>query len=108
MYEYTRMVYYYETDKMGIVHHANYLLLLEEARTHYFNDNNLAYAETERLGVMSPVTDYTLIFKHPARYGDSYTVRLRIAQYTGVRFRVAYTVVNQDGEILLEGENTCA
>jgi len=105
MYEYTRMVYYYETDKMGVVHHSNYLRWLEEARTHFFNDNDLAYAVTESLGVMCPITDVALKYKYPARYGDSFTVRLQMTKYSGVRFRVAYTVVNQDGNVLIEGES---
>jgi acyl-CoA thioester hydrolase len=105
MYEYTRLVYYYETDKMGVVHHSNYVRWLEEARTFYFNDMNLAYVETEKLGLMCPITDINLKFKYPARYGESFTVRLRMIKYTGVRFRMAYIVVNQDGEVLLEGES---
>lgn len=105
MYEYTRDVYYYETDKMGVVHHSNYVRWLEEARTFYFNDVNLAYVETESYGVMSPVTDMSLKFLRPARYGDKFTVRLRMVKYTGVRFRMAYTIVNQDGVGLLEAES---
>ena len=105
MYEYSRDVYYYETDKMGVVHHSNYVRWLEEARTNFFNDADLAYVETESYGVMSPVTDMSLKFKYPARFGDRFTVRLRMTKYTGVRFRVAYTVVNQNGDILLEGES---
>ena len=105
MYEYTRPVYYYETDKMGVVHHSNYARWLEEARTFFFNDMNLAYVETERLGVICPITDISMKYKHPARYGDDFTVQLRMTKYTGVRFRVAYTVVDQDGDLLLEGES---
>jgi len=105
MYEYTRPVYYYETDKMGVVHHSNYARWLEEARTFFFNDMNLAYVETERLGVICPITDISMKYKHPARYGDDFTVQLRMTKYTGVRFRVVYTVVDQDGDLLLEGES---
>jgi len=105
MYEYTRPVYYYETDKMGVVHHSNYVRWLEEARTFFFNDANLAYFETESYGIMSPVTDVNLKFKHPARYGDSFTVRLQMTKYTGVRFRVSYITVNQNGEVLCEGDS---
>jgi len=106
MYEYTREVYFYETDKMSVVHHSNYLRWLEEARTFYFNDHNLAYVETERYGVMSPITEASLKFKYPARFGDSFTVKLKVVKYTGVRFFVEYIVVNQDGDVLLEG-NSC-
>jgi len=105
MYEYTREVYYYETDQMGVVHHSNYLRWLEEARNFFFNDMDLAYIETERSGVMSPVTDISLKFKRPARFGDKFTVRLQLTKYTGVRFRVAYTIVNQNGEVLVDGES---
>jgi acyl-CoA thioester hydrolase len=105
MYEYTREVYYYETDRMGVVHHSNYIRWMEEARTFYFNETNLAYVETEGYGVMSPVTDVSVKFKNFAKYGDRFTVRLRLILYTGVRFRMDYTIVNQDGDVLLEGES---
>ena len=105
MYEYSRPVYYYETDKMGVVHHSNYARWLEEARTFFFNDKDLAYVETEEYGVMSPVTDMSLKFKYPAKYGDIFTVRLKLSVYTGVRFRVEYTVVNQNGDVLVEGDS---
>ena len=105
MYEYTRDVFYYETDKMGVVHHSNYVRWLEEARTNFFNDANLAYQETEEYGVMSPVTDMNLKFKYFARFGDTFTVRTRMTKYTGVRFRMAYSVVNQNGDVMLEGES---
>ena len=105
MYEYTRAVYYYETDKMGVVHHSNYTRWLEEARTAFFDDMDLAYVVTESYGIMSPVTDISLKFKRPARFGERFTVRLRMTKYTGVRFRVEYTVVNQDEEVLAEGES---
>jgi len=105
MYEYTRMVFYYETDKMGVVHHSNYVRWLEEARTFFFDEKNLSYFETEGYGVMSPITDINLKYKLPARYGDSFTVRLQMTKYTGVRFKIAYSVVNQDGDILVEAES---
>ena len=105
MYEYTRPVYYYETDKMGVVHHSNYARWLEEARTFYFNDMDLAYIVTESYGIMCPVIDMNLKFKYPARYGDSFTVRVKLAKYTGVRFRMEYVVVNQNGDVLVEGES---
>jgi len=105
MYEYSRPVFYYETDKMGVVHHSNYIRWLEEARTRFFDDNDLAYVVTESLGVMSPITDISVKYKFPAKFGDVFTVKLIMTKYTGVRFRVDYIVVNQDGDILLEGES---
>ena len=105
MYEYSRAVYYYETDQMGVVHHSNYIRWLEEARTEFFDEMDLAYTVTESYGVMSPVIDINIKFKLSARFGDRFTVRLRMIQYTGVRFRVKYIVVNQNDEVLIEGES---
>ena len=105
MYEYSRPVYYYETDKMGVVHHSNYIRWLEEARTCFFDDADLSYFETERYGVLSPVTDISIKYMHPAQFGDTFTVRLRLIKYTGVRFRVSYGVINQNGVTLIEGES---
>jgi len=105
MYEYTRPVYYYETDKMGVVHHSNYLRWLEEARTFFFNEKNLAYVETESYGVLCPITEANIKFKYPARFGDDFTIKLKLTKYTGVRFEVEYIVVNQNGDVLLEGKS---
>jgi len=90
---------------MGVVHHSNYVRWLEEARTFYFDDHDLAYVETERLGVMSPIIDIDLKYKYPAKYGDDFVVQINMIKYTGVRFCMAYTVMNQNGRILLEGES---
>ena len=108
MYEYSRPVFYYETDQMGVVHHSNYARWLEEARTYFFDEHDLAYVVTESLGVMSPITDLNVKFKFPAKFGDVFTVKLRLIKYTGVRFRVEYEIVNQDGKLLLDGESTHA
>jgi len=78
---------------------------MEEARTFCFNNIGLAYVETERLGLMAPMTDIRLKYKRPARYGDTFTVRLRVTEYTGVRYRIAYTILNQEGDILVEAES---
>jgi len=104
MFEYTRPVHYYETDKMGMVHHSNYIRWMEEARTFYFNDAGLAYSVTESYGIMSPVTDLSATYRSPARYGENFTVRLKVIKYSGTRFRVAYTISNEDGAVLCEAE----
>ena len=105
MFEYTRDVFYYETDKMGVVHHSNYIRWLEEARTKYFAQMGLPYEKTEEMGVLSPVIGLNVQFLHFARFGDTYTVRLRLIKYTGVRFTVKFTIVNQADVPLFEGES---
>ena len=51
-WEYNRRVKYYETDRMGVVHHSNYLRLLEDARMDWLGDNLISYSELEKSGVI--------------------------------------------------------
>lgn len=53
-WEYNRRVKYYETDRMGVVHHSNYLRLLEDARMDWLGDNLISYSELEKSGVIIP------------------------------------------------------
>jgi len=108
MYEYSRDIFYYETDRMGVVHHSNFVRWLEEARTAYFAEIGLPYDDTERRGLMSPITALNVRFLGFARFGDRFTVRVRMTRYTGVRFFVRYTVVNQNGDMLFEGDSAHA
>ena len=55
MYIFERKINYYETDKMGIVHHSNYIRFFEEARCRLLEDSGLPYDLMEAKGIMSPV-----------------------------------------------------
>ena len=55
MKTYLRTVNYYETDKMGVVHHSNYIRYFEEARTYFMEQVGYPYERLEREGIMSPV-----------------------------------------------------
>ena len=101
-------MYYYETDTMSVVHHSNFVRWLEEARTEYFDSAGFSYAKTESLGVMSPVTGMQLNFKSFARYGDTFTVRLKMIKYTGVRFIIAFSITDQNDTLLFDGQSTHA
>jgi acyl-CoA thioester hydrolase len=105
MFEYSREVFYYETDSMKVVHHSNYIRWFEEARSAYFAEIGMPYHITESLGVMAPVVSVNLRFKRPARFGERFTVRTRMTKYTGAKFIMEYTAINGEGELLCEGES---
>jgi acyl-CoA thioester hydrolase len=67
-------VRYAETDQMGVVHHANYVIWCELARTHLCELSGHRYADLDRLGYLLMVTGFELRYRRPARYGD--TVRV--------------------------------
>ena len=67
---YRRRVQYYETDRMGIVHHSNYIRWFEEARTDFLRNNGIVYSDLEQSGVMIPVVNVSCRFRTPARYDE--------------------------------------
>ena len=70
-------VRYAETDQMGVVYHANYLVWMEIGRTKLIEDLGYTYAQLESDGFLSPVTDLSIQYKASMRYGQKATVRTR-------------------------------
>ena len=89
---YTRRVAYYETDQMGIVHHANYIRWFEEARDSYVRDYGIDYALVEAQGILMPVTAVTCKYKTPARYNEVVEIRVRLRHFNGVKLRYEYEI----------------
>lgn len=91
---YKRHAYYYETDKMGIVHHSNYVRILEEARVDFMNKAGIPFTEVESRGLMIPVLSVGVEYKYPLRFDDEFEVVCSIAEFNGCKFSVRYIVNN--------------
>ena len=89
---YSRHAYYYETDKMGIVHHSNYVRILEEARVDLLNKLDMPFTEIEARGLMIPVLSVSLEYKFPLRFDDEFEVRCRAEEFNGCKFTISYEV----------------
>lgn len=98
-------VRYAETDQMGVVYHANYLVWFELGRTTLISDLGFRYHEIEAQGVVAPVLDIQVSFKKPARYGDQITVKTWVVDYDGLRITYGYEVVNQNNEVCVTGSS---
>lgn len=106
MYIYSRKVNYYETDKMGIVHHSNYIRFFEEARCVLLEEAGLPYDVMEANGIMSPVLGVTCKYKQHVTFGDTIEVHSYLKDFTGVRFTVAYELFNKNtGVLCVTGES---
>ena len=90
MFDYMRKAQYHETDQMGIIHHANYVKWMEEARVAYLTNIGFGYRKMEELGVVSPVTGISLDYLKPVRFDDDVRIRLTIRRYTGVVLEFSY------------------
>ncbi|SFM36946.1 acyl-CoA thioester hydrolase [Gracilibacillus orientalis] len=97
-------VRYQETDQMGVVYHANYLIWFEIGRTAFIEELGFKYHEMEGKGVVSPVVDANIQFKHPIRYGDDAYVETWLEKYNGIRTTYGYQILDQDGNVAVTGE----
>ena len=102
-------VRYAETDQMGIVHHSNYAVWFEAARTALFRQQGTSYADIEKAGALLPLYELQCRFIAPAQYGDTVTVESRVSQLTRTRMHLDYTVRRSaDGTVLATGSTAHA
>ena len=101
LHEIEILVRYSETDQMGIVHHASYLIWLEEGRTALMGAMGLPYHEIERSGIGFGVRKVDVRYRQAARYGDRILVRTTLAETRGASLRFRYEVVRAGDETLL-------
>ena len=95
-------VRYAETDQMGVVHHSNYLVWFELARTRLCEQVGLHYAEIERRGHFLMVTEATVSYRLGARYGDRVTIECWLERLASRGASFAYRVRRGD-ELLADG-----
>ena len=91
---YKRRAYYYETDKMGIVHHSNYVRWLEEARVHMLSEVGYTFAKMEEQGIMMPVLSVECQYKYPIRFDEEFEIQPIVIKFNGCRLSVEYCVIN--------------
>lgn len=104
-FKYERKINYYETDKMGIVHHSNYIRFLEETRVVWMENANMPFEELEKIGITIPVLGVNCEYKKHVTFGDTIIIKPFVKEYTGVRLTVGYEVTNKEnGKIVLLGE----
>lgn len=96
-------VHYYETDKMGVVHHSNYIRWFEDARIAWLEQAGTPFVDVEAEGVISPVVGLTADYKHPSVFGDRIRVYVTCTKFNGIRLEYAYRAVRDDGQLVMTG-----
>jgi acyl-CoA thioester hydrolase len=105
--EVTIRVRYAETDRMGLLHHANYLVYFEQARIELLRQQGVSYRDLEDQGYLLVLTRVEVKYMRPAQYDDLLTIRTTVARSTMVRIDHRYEVF-RDGVQLAEGATTLA
>ena len=103
--EITIRVRYAETDRMGLLHHANYLVYFEQGRTELLRARGLSYRDLEDQGYLLVLTRIQVRYRSPARYDDLLTLRTTVVRTTSVKIEHRYELL-RDGLLLAEGETT--
>lgn len=91
---YVRKANYYETDKMAIVHHSNYIRFLEEARIHMLEVAGYPLDKMEADGVWIPVLEAECCYKFPLRFGDEFEVIPKVTYFNGCKLELSYEIIN--------------
>ena len=102
MTTYTHKIQYYETDMMGVVHHANYIHWMEEARIDFMDQLGFPYAAMEAQGVLSPVKSVACEYKTPCVFGDTVSVSVSVKSFDGVVMAIRYKMCNGQGTVVCE------
>ena len=104
MKPYIHKVQYYETDKMGITHHSNYVRWMEEARIEFLDQIGWSYVRMEEEGIISPVLAVNCRYKHSTTFSDEISVTVKVKEFKGVRLILEYTMKNRkDDFVVLTG-----
>lgn len=100
-------VRYAETDQMGYVHHANYLVYFEMGRIELLRAAGMDYGAFERSGYFLVIVNAQIRYRSPARYDDELVLHTRLERTTPVRIEHGYRLL-RGSTLLAEGSTTLA
>ena len=104
-FTFERKINYYETDRMGIVHHSNYIRYMEEARCAWLENMGIPFTLLEENGITIPVLGVNVTYKHHVTFGETIIIKIFIKDYNSVRMTVGYEITNKEnGQVVLNGE----
>lgn len=105
MEPYVHKVNYYETDKMGITHHSNYIRFMEEARVDFLERIGYGFETLEAQGIVSPVTNIECNYKKTTTFADKIEIKVGVLKLTPIRFSIWYEM-SCNGEVAFTGTSS--
>lgn len=94
-FEFAREINYYETDRMGVVHHSNYIRFLEETRCYWLKNIDMPFELLEENGITIPVLEVKCLYKYHVTFGDTIIIKPCAKEYSGVRMTIGYDVIDK-------------
>jgi acyl-CoA thioester hydrolase len=99
-------VRYGETDQMGYCYYGIYAQYFEIGRVETMRSLGISYKKMEEEGIMLPVSEYQVRYKHPAYYDDQLTICTIIKEINGARIVFTYELINETGRLIATAETT--
>jgi acyl-CoA thioester hydrolase len=99
-------VNYSETDQMGVVYHARYLVWLDIARTEHLRQSGMSYRELEESGLRLAVSEVVIRYRQPARYDDPVRIRCWVRALASRKVDFGYAIEHADDGRLLATAST--
>ncbi len=106
--DYLHIVQYYETDKMGITHHSNYIRWMEEARVDFLSQIGWDFAKLEAMGIVSPVLSVSCDYKYPTKFSEKVSICVTVKEFKGVKLFLGYEMKNEEGRTVCSGTTSHA
>ncbi|MBU5331671.1 acyl-CoA thioesterase [Anaerocolumna aminovalerica] len=104
---YIRKTHYYETDQMGIIHHANYIHWMEEARVDYMEQIGFSYERAVSTGIDFALLSISCEYKSMTRFGDTVNIQVSISSLSVTKMTVQYQITDAEtGKLRTIGEST--
>ena len=104
MENYIHKVHYYETDKMGVTHHSNYIRWMEEARIEFLENIGFGYDKVEENKIMSPVIGINCQYKETTTFNDEIEICCRVKEFKGIKLVIEYEMKNTEtGKVVFVG-----
>ena len=105
METYKHFVQYYETDRMGVTHHSNYIRWMEEARGYFMHQVGWDYEKFEEIGLVSPVVEMNCKYITTTTFADVVSIDVKVTDFKGVKLCVEYVMTKEDGTKVLTGSS---
>lgn len=102
---YLHKVNYYETDKMGITHHSNYIRYMEEARVDFLDQLGWSFIKLEEEGMVSPVMSVEGVYKKSTTFPDTISIMVGIEKLSAAKLTFSYEFKCKD-ELVFQGKST--
>ena len=107
MKPYTHKIAYYETDRMGVTHHSNYVRIMEEARIYFLDEIGWSYAKLEEQGIISPVININCNYRKTTTFPDVINVDVWVEKISPCKLSFGYKFTVGDDTVFTATSSHC-